>query len=238
MVQLAGLELLGLDSSCGKFQLSNRLNRNIFHIVLNMSSRGPDTTLGLNWGPEVCIQLVPPLLAALSPKLGLIIHCHPQAVRYVLPYILLISNVSPIPFLRSAKMKLNASAHWRAPGRMLVGLLVGMLLAVGHPLSYSSLHRRAASASALGNSRISTQEANNAVGIGFAFLVKIALVYAVSVAVTQAFWRENTAKCREDAPTLARLDAMSSVLRNLWRLFDIRLSRSSPWLLLLASAAW
>ena len=29
-------------------------------------------------------------------------------------------------------MKLHPGAHWRAPGRLLVGLLVGMLLAVGH----------------------------------------------------------------------------------------------------------
>ena len=126
--------------------------------------------------------------------------------------------------------------HWLAPAFMLGALAVGILFAGGHHLFYQSLHGSPVSTASFFGSPISKQEANTAIGTLFAFLVKACLVFAMSVAFTQLFWKETQASHR--LPTLARLDSVHVAFDNILTLLNIRIWWNYPLLLLIATSAW
>lgn len=130
----------------------------------------------------------------------------------------------------------NTTPHWLAPVSMLAALAGGVVLAGGHHLFYRHLEGRAASTGNVFGSSISMQQANIAIGTAFAFLVKSALVFAMSIAFAQLFWRE--ARHAVESPSLARLDSMYSAFDNIVGLCTIPLWLRYPLLVIVAAAAW
>lgn len=121
---------------------------------------------------------------------------------------------------------------------MLGGLAVGVLIAGGHHLFYSSLDSKPVTHGFLLGSSISKQEANVSIGLVFAFLVKACLVFSMSVAFVQLFWREAKAPNPRHLPTLSRLDSLHSVFNNILALVDIRVWLKSPLPFMIAALAW
>jgi hypothetical protein len=133
-------------------------------------------------------------------------------------------------------MEKNKNIHWLAPVSMLGALAAGTLTAGGHHLFYSHLDGREASSGNIFGSPISRQEANIAIGTAFAFLVKSSLVFALSIAFAQLFWRE--AKYAVTTPTLARLDSMYSTMYNIFGLCSVPMWFRYPLLALVGASAW
>lgn len=73
---------------------------------------------------------------------------------------------------------------------MLGGLIVGAFFALGHHLFYASLDNTPVTHGTVFSSSISKQEFNVSIGLAFAFVVKACLVFSMSVAFVQLFWRE------------------------------------------------
>lgn len=129
--------------------------------------------------------------------------------------------------------------HWLAPASMLGAWIAGALFAAGHHLFYQYLDGKPASAAGfyLMGSSISDQEVNTAIGTAFAYVVKAFLVFAMSTAFVQVFWKE--AMARNAAPrTLAKLDATFSAFYNVHALFNVPVWFRFPVLLALAGTAW
>ena len=135
-------------------------------------------------------------------------------------------------------MKNYTTPHWLAPASMLSALAAGILFASGHHLFYRSLDGQPVSHGALFGSSISKQEANVSIGLAFAFLVKACLVFSMSVAFVQHFWREAKAPHPRHLPTLAKLDSLHSAFNNVWTLVDVRVWVRSPLPFLIAALAW
>ena len=106
------------------------------------------------------------------------------------------------------------------------------MLAVGHHLFYKSLDRKMVGTTAYDQWR--TQEVLNAIGNGFAFLVRAALVITVSASYWQVFW----SKIRQRLLPLSTLDSLAAFLENLLELLNFRMLRTSPRLGALALVAW
>ena len=81
---------------------------------------------------------------------------------------------------------------------------------------------------------ISRQQINVAAGTALAFLVKVALAAAVSIAYTQALWTT----IRQKEAKLRTLDVITTALDNILALFKIKVWWKYPVLLLLALSVW
>jgi len=135
-------------------------------------------------------------------------------------------------------MAIFSGVHWLAPTVMLLALLSGTLLALGHHLFYQSLAGRPApnGAYSIAGTNVSRQQFNTAVGTAFAFLVKALLALAVGLAYTQAFWR--AAQVAEGGIGLAGLDTLHSILSDIVGFLKVHVWWRHPGLLLLAFIAW
>ncbi|KAI8950665.1 hypothetical protein F4801DRAFT_602078 [Xylaria longipes] len=131
----------------------------------------------------------------------------------------------------------NYRVLWRAPASILGGLLAGILISVGHHLYYASLEGTSPEGSRIiVGYRFSNQAFTTAVGTAFAFIVRAFLLFAVSGAYVQVFWHSATHARKVN--TLEEIDAMLSILSNL---FAFRAGSSwwkYPMLLLIALIAW
>lgn len=127
---------------------------------------------------------------------------------------------------------------WQAPTTIVLSLVTGVLLAVGHHLFYDNLHGRQARADGwqILGSRVSPQQLNIAIGTALAFLVKTFLLLAISTAYLQLLWRSllRTSK----GTTLGDLDIAFSGLSNLISVSKIWVWRKLPLLFVLAVVAW
>ena len=132
--------------------------------------------------------------------------------------------------------KKKARIHWLAPASMVGALVAGVLFVGGHHLFYQNLNGKPVSSGSFFGSPISKQEANIGIGTAFSYLVKASLVFAMSVAFAQLFWREVMVP--RSPPTLSSLDSMHSALYDLLALFNIQTWLKNPLLLLIASTAW
>jgi hypothetical protein len=121
---------------------------------------------------------------------------------------------------------------------MVASLLLGCLFATGHHLFYQSLVGKPATADSyeIVGSKISSQQANTAVGTAFAFLVKSCLAFAVSLAYLQAAW--SAAKAERRPITVANMDVLLSALSNALALTNVFAWWKWPLLLLIALIAW
>ncbi|KAK5155826.1 hypothetical protein LTS14_005392 [Recurvomyces mirabilis] len=126
-----------------------------------------------------------------------------------------------------------------APTGMVLGLVVGILLAAGHHLFYASLSGTEAPTGTLFSvigADVSRRQLNTAVGTAFAFLVKSALMITVSIAFAQAFWRAIRTSKR--GPTLGSLDKTYSLLGNFLGMFALGVWREFTTPALIALIAW
>ena len=148
-------------------------------------------------------------------------------------------------FSRFTRLWLNWKAwlrfktiHWLAPTTMGFALLVGFSLALAHHLFYASLDRKLVPTGSypFAGKKLPKQQFNTSVGIALAFLVRTFLAIAMSTAYVQIFWR-STMKAKQP-PTLAELDWANTVLSNVFSLFNLKLARNYPSLVLLALIFW
>ena len=121
---------------------------------------------------------------------------------------------------------------------MVIALLGGLLLALGHHLFYESLDGKTVPTGSytIAGRELPKQQFNTSMGTAFALLVRISLAVAVSTAYVQIFWR--SIKNTKQSPTLAELDSANAGLDNVFSLFNIKLGRKYPMLLLLAFIFW
>lgn len=130
------------------------------------------------------------------------------------------------------------NVHWLAPASMFGGLVAAALLAVGHHLFYNGLSGTRVVEDAVFGTSISRQQANIAIGTALAFLFQALLVFVVSVAFIQGFWREVRVRHKTTRPTLGLLDSAFSSFSNFITLFNVSIWWRYPLLLLLALTAW
>lgn len=125
---------------------------------------------------------------------------------------------------------------WTSPASMLASLLAGVVFALAHHILYSRLAGTTVSASNynVAGYDVSQQQINTASGTALAFLTKVCLVLAISIAYTQAFWRA-VGRSRTQISTL---DTISSILNNVWAFLRVQVWWRYPLLLLLALSIW
>lgn len=128
--------------------------------------------------------------------------------------------------------------HWLAPTTMLMSLLAGFSLVLGHHFFYAGLDHKLVSTqsySFTGN-KFLPQQLNISVGTALALLVKISLTVAVSMAYVQMFWRSTSSA--KQTPTLVELDLATTSLTNIFSLFSPKFGSSYPFLVLPAVIFW
>lgn len=135
-------------------------------------------------------------------------------------------------------MKSLSGIHWVTPVMMVLTLLAGCSLAVGHHLFYKNLAGTTAPTGRyqFAGANVSKQQFNTAVGTAFAFVVKGTLTAAVGMAYIQAFWR--SAQRSKNGRKLSTLDTTFAVLNNAFGLTKLHVWVRYPLLLLLAIIAW
>lgn len=131
-----------------------------------------------------------------------------------------------------------AGVHWVAPAIILASLISGIVIAVGHHLFFQSLHGKRAPTNGymVWGTEVSRQEMNTAIGTAFAFLVKVALVSAVSTAYIQLIWR--TLVHSSKAATIGHLDVLFSGISNIISLFTLTTWWRYPLLFITVLVAW
>jgi uncharacterized membrane protein YhaH (DUF805 family) len=115
--------------------------------------------------------------------------------------------------------------HWLAPTTILVSFVAGIGLAVGHHLFYYSLQNQPTADS--------SQQYNNAIGTAFSFLIRAALVIAISTTYWQVFWK----KLHHDLP-LSTIDSLAGILGSLQEFLSLKTLKASPLLVALVLLAW
>ena len=136
------------------------------------------------------------------------------------------------------RMSRLRTVHWLAPTTMLMSLLGGYLLVLGHHFFYANLDHKLVmtqSYSFPGN-KLPPQQLNISIGTALALLVKICLAIAVSTAYVQMFWRSTSSA--KQRPTLVELDLATSSLTNIVSLCSPKFSLRYPLLVLPAIIFW
>lgn len=128
--------------------------------------------------------------------------------------------------------------HWTVPSVIILGLLCGSLLSLGHHLFYHHLAGTVAPTGeyAVVGTSISRQKLNIAIGNAIAFAVKSMLTLAVGMAYGQVFWKSF--KTTKEGQDLSTLDTKFSVLTNALSLAKLSVWVRYPLLFLLACIAW
>jgi hypothetical protein len=119
---------------------------------------------------------------------------------------------------------------------MISSLFGGVALAVGHHFLYSRLAGTPIQDDTrdIAGYGVSSQQLNIAAGTALAFLVKVLLVLAVTIAYTQAFWRAIGWKETQ----IRTIDVVDSALGNIWAFLHVRVWWRYPLLLSLALSVW
>lgn len=128
---------------------------------------------------------------------------------------------------------------WLAPTTIVLSLLLGAAVAIGHHVFYLSLNGMVVEDGdfhVLGSS-VSRQQLNIAGGTALAYVVKAALTTAVSTAYIQLFWR-NLVRTTTQAPTLSVVDSLFAVFSNGFMLGKVWVWWRYPLLFCLAATAW
>ena len=139
--------------------------------------------------------------------------------------------------LNTARRKTDG-IPWQAPTTIVLSLMTGVLLAIGHHLFYASLHGQQARSDGykILGSNVSPQQLNIAIGTAIAYLVKTFLVLALSTAYLQLLWRALLRAAR--GSTLGDLDTAFSGLSNIISLSKVWVWWRLPLLFALALVAW
>lgn len=155
------------------------------------------------------------------------------------PYILQFS-CQPVRVLPKASMSPSKvkSIHWLVPTTIILALVIGSLLALGHDLFYASLNSNTVSTEPyfVAGRPLPRQQLDSAVGVAFAFLFRTSLSIAISTAYVQFFWKKvGTTK---QSPTLAELDWASQLTNNVLRFFNFKYWRKYSILVIMAILFW
>jgi hypothetical protein len=126
--------------------------------------------------------------------------------------------------------------HWQVPTIMVASLFAGVGLAVGHHVFYNSLVGTPVSDDTrdIAGYGVSQQQMNIAIGTTFAFLFKVCLVLAITIAYTQAFWRAIGKR----ETKIHNIDVIDSALENIWVFLKVHIWWKYPLLLCLALSVW
>ena len=130
------------------------------------------------------------------------------------------------------------AVHWLAPTTIILALLMGILLALGHDIFYAELHGKAVPVGyyPLVGKQLPEQQFNTSVGIALAFLVKMFLSIALSTIYVQFFWR--SIKDTKKRPTITELDWAYSGIENVLNLFNLKVGWKYPFLVSIALIFW
>lgn len=130
------------------------------------------------------------------------------------------------------------SVFWLAPTTIILALIVGCLLALGHHLFYLSLDGEPVSTEPyrIAGRKLPEQQFKTSVGIAFALLVRTCLSIAVSTAYVQLFWR--SIRQARISPKLAELDWASSGVNNVLSIFNVKYWWKYSALVALAMVFW
>jgi hypothetical protein len=125
------------------------------------------------------------------------------------------------------RIQIARQIHWRVPVTMLCSFVFGVSLAIGHHFFYLSRDGSVV--------RDQSQQAwDTRIGLGLAFLVKLFLATAVSIACVQNFWWI----LRSRPVPLAGVDSMFDLLGNAWGFTNVRVWFRGPVVVSLAAVAW
>ncbi|KAI1129960.1 hypothetical protein F5Y10DRAFT_290393 [Nemania abortiva] len=131
----------------------------------------------------------------------------------------------------------NFKALWRASASILGTFLAGILVSVSHHLYYASFEGTSAEGDrTIAGYRISNQSFAAAVGTAFSFVVRAFLLFAVSGAYVQLFWRAATHA--QKVNTLEEIDTMFSILSDVFAFRQGPTWWRHPMLFLIALIAW
>ena len=130
------------------------------------------------------------------------------------------------------------AVHWLAPTTIILALLAGISLALGHHIFYAKLDRKSVPIGfyAFAGKQLPEQQFNTSVGIALAFLVKTFLSIALSAIYVQLFWR--SIKSAKQRPTITELDWAYSGIENIVNLFHLMIGWNYPFLVFIALIFW
>lgn len=130
------------------------------------------------------------------------------------------------------------SVHWLAPTTIILALLFGISLALGHHIFYARLDQKSVPIGfyAFAGKQLPEQQFNTSVGIALAFLVKTFLSIALSTIYVQFFWR--SIKDTKQRPTITELDWAYSGVQNILNLFNLKIGWKYPILVFIAIIFW
>jgi hypothetical protein len=123
---------------------------------------------------------------------------------------------------------------------MLGAFASGTLLAVTHDQFYNNLDKKAAPIDkyVVGDFAFSKQQMNLNIGSALAFLVKVCLVLAASVAYVQVFWKTTHKLSCNGGVALSKVDSMQLACQNMLEFLTPSIWRSAPYLILVALTVW
>ena len=120
--------------------------------------------------------------------------------------------------------------HWMAPTFMSLGLLCGIGLAIAQHFFYSYLNGKATD----GYEKHFSQRINNGISTALAFAVKTLLVYSISAAYVQLFWRT----LRKEKVEIARIDSLFTLLTSAIEFRHLHVWIGFPVLTVAALISW
>ena len=128
--------------------------------------------------------------------------------------------------------------HWLAPTTIILALLIGVLLALGHHIFYARLDRKSVPTGSytFAEKHLPRQQFNTFVGVALAYLVKTFLSLALSTIYIQFFWR--SIKDTKQRPTITELDWAYSGIENILNLFNLKIAWKYPLLASIALIFW
>jgi hypothetical protein len=137
-------------------------------------------------------------------------------------------------------MSKTSRVHWRPLAVMLGAFVSGTLLAVTHDQFYNNLDKKAAPIDkyVVGDFAFSKQQMNLNIGSALAFLVKVCLVLAASIAYAQVFWKKTRKLSSNGGVALSKVDSMQLACQNLLEFLTPSIWRSAPCLILVALTVW
>lgn len=120
--------------------------------------------------------------------------------------------------------------HWVAPTLMSLGLSCGIGFAIAQHFFYSYLNGKATD----GNETYFSQRINNGISTALAFAIKTLLVYSISVAYVQLFWRT----LRKEKVEIARIDSLFILLQSAIEFRHLHVWINFPALAVAALISW
>ncbi|OCL03432.1 hypothetical protein AOQ84DRAFT_419192 [Glonium stellatum] len=125
----------------------------------------------------------------------------------------------------SSQCLVHGDVHWRAPTAMIFCSVLGISVALVHHFFYNYMDKQVVG---------ENQQWVTRAGTAAAFIVKLSLATATSIAYIQWLWF----RLKTGHSTIEQLDSMFAVLGNAWEFLNLRFWLSRPLLTLSAAVTW